>query len=347
MAWCNDGSSPTDPSWAVRLAAASHKYWLFNEVELGCRLVLGALQRERDGADSAARFRTLRGLAAMHMHRGQGEAGLPHARAALALARRVGDSEWQAMALNAIATCLHRAAGEADDGDAGLPYLEQARDLAQASGSAATLSAVLNNIAMIDFRRGRLDDAERGLHQALHLARGIGNVRSALIFLHNLVRVGVAAGDHARAHGFAVEAERLLRDVGEDVLKLELLEVTAGLASSQGEHDVAARLWGFACQRYVDEGYRRPDEDEAQLVRLSAQSRQALGDTAFDAAEAAGRALDLEAAMGELKAWLQQWRTLRAGSGSPGDRSESVNNVDARWGLAPRPRASYSAHPGA
>ncbi len=301
MAWCNDATSPVDPSWAVRLAAASHKYWLFNEIELGCRLLQGALARAPEGSDSEARFRALRGLAAMHMHRGQGEAGLAHAHAALALARRAGRSDWQAMALNAIAICLDRREGVGDDG---LRLLEQARALARNSGSAATLSAVLNNIAMLDFRRGRLDQAEHGLHQALHLARGLGNVRSALILLHNLVRVCVAAGDPAQALAFAVEAERLLRGVDEDVLKLELLEVTAGLASSRGEHEIAARLWGCASQRFVDEGYRRPVEDEAQLARLTAHSRQAIGDAAFDVAAAGGGALDIDAAMTELRHWL-------------------------------------------
>lgn len=301
MAWCNDTTSPVDPSWAVRLAAASHKYWLFNEIELGCRLLQGALERGPEGSDSEARFRALRGLAAMRMHRGQGEAGLLHARAALAVARRARRTEWQAMALNAIATCLDRREG---DGDDGIRYLEQARTLAQSSGSAATLSAVLNNIAMLEFRRGRLDHAERGLHQALKLARGLGNVRSALILLHNLVRVCVAAGDPAQALAFADESEGLLRGVGEDVLKLELLEVSAGLASSRGEHEVAARLWGCALQRYVDKGYRRPAEDEAQLARLTAHSRQAIGDAAFDVAATNGRALDIDAAMAELRRWL-------------------------------------------
>lgn len=308
MAWCNDETSPVDPSWALRLAAASHKYWLFNEVELGCRLLQGALARGPDGSHSEARFRALRGLAAMHMHRGQGEAGLLHARAALALARRAGRTEWQAMALNAIAICLDRQEG---DGGEGLPQLEQARALAQASGSAATLSAVLNNIAMLDFRRGRLERAGRGLRQALHLARGLGNIRSTLILLHNLVRVCVAAGELAQAQAFAVEAELLLRGVGEDVLKLELLEVTAGLASSRGEHEIAARLWGCASQRYVDEGYRRPVEDESELARLTAHSRQAIGDAAFDVAAAGGRVLDIDAAMTELRRWLAR-RVLRA-----------------------------------
>lgn len=302
MNWCAQDQTLTDPDIGLRLAAATGVYWLFNEVELGCRLTLDALRLPSAGADSEARFQALYALASMHMHRGQGDEGLPHAREALAVAQRMGRVESQAMALCAIGNCLNRTGDE----DVALSYYVQARDLAQANGCALPLSSALNNIATIDFRRGKWASAEQGFRQSLHLARGRGDIRSTLIFLHNLVRVQVAAGRHAGAHACAVESHALLSDVGEDVLKLELLEVTAGLASALGEHEAAARFWGFATQRYVDAGYRRPAEDQAQLERLSAASRLALGDARFEAGEAAGRALDLDAAMLELRGWLDR-----------------------------------------
>jgi tetratricopeptide (TPR) repeat protein len=234
------------------------------------------------------------------MHRGRGAEGLPHARAALAISQRMGDLERQAMALNAIGTCLRRD----DEEDEALRHFERSRDLAQAGGHAAPLAAALNNIANIDFWHGRLDAAERGLRQALHLSRGRGDVRGALIELHNLIRVLVSARRHEDARACSLEAERALRDVGEPAMKLEWIEVSAGLASSLGEHEIAARLWGAATQRFIDAGYRHPPEDAAQLARLSAETRQALGDAAFERAQAAGRALDLEAAMSELRRWL-------------------------------------------
>lgn len=302
MNWCAHDRSLADTEVGLRLAAATGVYWLFNEVELGCRLILQALRRQSAGADSEARFQALNVLAAMHMHRGQGDEGLPHAREALAVARRMGRVEWQAMALCATGNCLNRTGDE----DVALSCYEQARDLAQANGCALPLSSALNNIAAIDFRHGKWAAAEQGFRQALHLARGRGDIRSTLIFLHNLVRVQVAAGRQAGAHACAVEAQALLGEVGEEVLKLELLEVVAGLASMRGEHEVAARFWGHSTQRYVDAGYRRPAEDQAQLDRLSAASRLALGDACFESSESAGRALDLDAAMLELRRWLER-----------------------------------------
>jgi predicted ATPase len=302
MNWCTREQASIDPQHALRLAAATTVYWLFNEVDLGCRLSLDALRSTRAAGDSAARFETLRGLAAMYMHRGHGDQGRPHAEAALALARRMGVVEWEAIALTGIGTCLSRA----DDEEMALHYYAQARDLAQANGCAQPLASSLNNIATIEFRRGNWEAAEQGFRQALHLARGRGDVRSALIFLHNLVRIQVAARKNEGAHACALEAEVLLRGVGEDVLKLELLEVSAGIASNRQEHELAARFWGATTQRYTDLGYRRPPEDQAQLERLSAESRRILGAEAFDKAHAAGRALELDAAMLELRQWLER-----------------------------------------
>jgi len=300
MTWCAQEQAPMDPACGVRLAAATSRYWLFNEVELGCRLALDALRRDRAAADSTARFQACMGLASMYMHRGRGDAGLPLAQEALGAAERLGNVEWQAMALNGIGTCLSEQAEQA----ARLRYFEQARDLAQAGGCAVPLASALNNIATIEFALGRLESAERGFRQSLHLSRARGDVRSALFPLHNLIRVLVAAHKAEPAHASCVEAELLLRGIGESILKLELLEVAAGLASIRGEHEVAARLWGASRQRFTDAGYRRPTVDEEQLARLSAISREALEGAAFDRAEAAGRALDPEAAMLVLRQWL-------------------------------------------
>lgn len=306
MAWSAREQATDDPQHGLRLADATAWYWLFNEVELGCRLLLAALARDHGRVDSAVRCRTLLKLSAMYMHRGRGEEGLPHAREALAIARRQGQLECQAMALNGIGACLGNA--DTDEEAASLRCFEQARDLAEAAACAQPLASALNNIATIEFRQGKLASAEGGFRQALHLGRAQGDIRSTLIFLHNLIRVLVAARKHEDGRACAVEAELLLRGVGEDVLKLELLEVSAGLASIRGEHERAARFWGVATQRFTEAGYRRPTEDQTQLEGLSAGTRRVLGDAAFERAEAGGRALDLDAAMRELRLWLEDGR---------------------------------------
>ncbi len=300
MTWCARADSPIDPHWGLRLSAATARYWIFNEIDLGCRLATAALQRDRDGADSAARFHTLHALAAMNMHGGNAQASLVHARAALAMARRQDEVEWLTKALTAIGSALNTQ-GETE---AALQHEREALMLAEASGNAEYVASLSNNIAETERARGEFDAAERGYRKALHLGRAQGNLLLTAIVLHNLVRVCVAGGRAVDAHAYAIESEQLLRGLGEDVLRFELLKVVAGLAASRGEHDIAARLWGAGQPRFSDAGYRDPTIDEVQMARLLAESRRALGDAAFDAAEAAGRALDLDAAMLQLRRWL-------------------------------------------
>lgn len=301
ITWCIDEQSPVDRTWGPRLTGATARYWVFNDIELGHRLLLAALRRTPDDADKA-RWENLHGLATMCMHSGGGEEGVGHARLALDVAHRLGSGPWQAMSLTAIAGCLERSGAE----DAALQHYELARDLARASGDATALSYILNNVAGIEFGQDKLESAERGYRQSLHLSRGQGDIHGTLIVLANLVRVLVAAGRHEDARACAIEAETVLRGMGDSVMRLELLEVVAGLASSLGDHQVAARFWGATRSRFSEAGYARPTVDEAQLERLSTHTRQALGDAAFEAAEAAGRALDVGAAMLELRQWLQR-----------------------------------------
>ena len=300
ITWCLQETSPVDRQWGPRLTAATARYWVFNDIDLGYRLTRAALQRDIGAADSKARWENLYGLATMCMHRGDGDEGARHARAALQVAQRLGVLEWQAMAMNGLAACLDRSGGE----EAALQQFRQALDLARASGDATVLSYILNNVAGIEFGQGKLESAEQGYRQSLHLARGRGDILGTLITLHNLVRVLVAAGRHDDALACAIEAETLLRGMGDSVMRLELLEVAAGLASSRGEHPIAARFWGASRSRFNDLGYARPSADQVQLERLAAITRQALGDAAFARGEAAGRALDLDAAMRELGQWL-------------------------------------------
>jgi predicted ATPase/DNA-binding winged helix-turn-helix (wHTH) protein len=298
--WCSDPSSPVDAQWALRLAASTARYWLFNEIDLGRRLLQAALDRDRDAGDGDVRFDALHALAGVHMHRGDTAAALQHGRAALAMACRLGSAEWQAKAHTAIGSALHMQG----DNETARRHEHEAMQLAEASGNVEYMATLSNNLAETERARGELALAERGYVKALRLGRTQGNLLLAAIVLHNLVRLCVAAGRHDDALAYAAESELLLRGLGEVVLKFELLKVCAGIAASRGEHTLAARWWGAAQPRFIAAGYRDPQIDQTQMTELLGRARSVLGDAAYDDAEAAGRALELDVAMRELREWL-------------------------------------------
>ncbi len=306
MNWCTGAAGASAMHWGLRLAAATSRYWLFNDIGLGCQLAAAALQHDSpageggEAADNTARFHTLHGLAGMSMHRGDAQASLLHGRRALDLARRQGVLEWQTKALTALGSALNT---ERDAG-AALQHYHEALQLARKCGSTEYMATLSNNIAEIERARGELASAEQHYDQALGLARAHGNLLLAAIVLHNLVRLLLAAGRSDDARVRAVEAELLLRGLGERVLKWELLKVSAGLASTVGEHALAARWWGASQPRFIDAGYSDPQIDVLQMAQQMGQAREALSDVAFDRCESAGRELELEAAMLELRQWL-------------------------------------------
>ena len=300
IGWCADNGSQTDPQWALRLFAATARFWLFHDVSLGMRLAADVLRRDGSNADTDARFRTLHALSGMHMHCGNAADAQRWSSEALAMAQRTSNVQWQTHALAAMGSA---SAVAGDEGNA-LRYDREALVLAEASGDTLYVAKLCNNIGEIERSRGDFDAAERAYRRSLEVERADGDALSALIVLHNLVRLMTAMGRNEAARSFAVESEARLRNLDEVVLKFELLKVSAGLAASLGEHTRAARWWGAGKTRYLEAGYSDPRIDEQQMAEQAASARRALGIAAFEAAESAGRALSVDDAMRELRQWF-------------------------------------------
>jgi len=90
-----------------------------------------------------------------------------------------------------------------------------------------------------------------------------------------------------------------------------MIEVSAGLASMVGDAERAARLAGSAEAQGTRTGLRRDPADEAFLAPLLAAARRALGDAAYAAALAAGRAQAPAETMSEIRAWLEASARIR------------------------------------
>lgn len=297
LTWCCDG--PLDPQVGLRLAAATGYYWGWNSVELGDRLIRAVLEHDRAAATTPAREGTLRALARIAEFRGRYEEALDFAQQALAVARQLGAPHSLAWALNAVGSAL----GTLGRFEAALQAKQEALALARGLDDGVLLFTLLNNTATHQHRAGQLDAAERGYREALVFARRhVGRV-GHVVLLDNLIRLLVARGELVEARQFAIECLPLARH---EKVSVDLLDAAVGLASRAGEHAVAARFWGASDRQLLAWGYRHEPGELEHIAPLLASSRQALGDEAFAAAEAAGRALAFEQALLELEQWLQR-----------------------------------------
>ena len=297
LAWCCEGAG--DTQLGLRLAAATSFYWLWNGVELGDRLARAVLERDLEAHDTLARAGTLSAIARLSLFRGRYAAALDHAQQALQVARRLGAMRPLVMALGDVGSALD-AAGRTDEA---LRHHEEALSLARKLGDARLVAGLLNDMAEARRSAGQLEEAERLYREALEFARANGARLSIVTILNNHIRVLVARGRPEEARRCAIECAPLVR--GEKI-SVDLLEACVGLASCLGEHEMAARLWGTADQRLQEWGYRHQPVDIEHRTPLLARSRAALGDAAFDAAEAAGRSQDDATALLELQRWLER-----------------------------------------
>ena len=315
LTWCCDG--PLDPQAGLRLAAATGYYWGWNNVELGDRLTRAVLEHDAAAAPTPAREGTLRSLARMCEFRGRYDEALAFAEQALAVARQLDSPRSVAWALNAVGAAL----GTVGRPEPALAAEQEALELARQLDDGVLRFTLLNNIATHRHLAGQLDEAERCYREALGLARAHAGRVGNVVVLDNLIRLLVARGELDEAQHFAIECLPLAR---EEKVSVDLLEATVGLASRLGDHAVAARFWGAADRQLLAWGYRHEPGELEHLAPLLANSRLEMGDEAFAAAEADGRALAFEQALLELELWLRQRKTGSEPDSSSGSRAASL-----------------------
>src|SRR5262249_53244124 len=104
-------------------------------------------------------------------------------------------------------------------------------------------------------------------------------------------------GNYARARAYYQESLRVRRELGYLLQQAQALEDLASVAIRQGEAEQAVRLLGAAEAVGKTLGIHPPLAEAREYEQIVAQSRAALGEAAFAAARATGRAMSLDEAV--------------------------------------------------
>jgi non-specific serine/threonine protein kinase len=171
------------------------------------------------------------------------------------------------------------------------------RDLGQQEDMAISLC----NLGLLAHAQGDYARA-RDLHEeSLALFGELGDMRGTAISLIDLGSVTREQGDYARARALFGESLAVCRKLGDKQLMTYGFEGMASVARAQGatleslEH--GARLFGTAAALREAIGAPVPWNQRAEYDRALAATRRTLGDAAFEAAWAEGRAMSLEQAL--------------------------------------------------
>jgi predicted ATPase/class 3 adenylate cyclase/DNA-binding XRE family transcriptional regulator/catechol 2,3-dioxygenase-like lactoylglutathione lyase family enzyme len=214
---------------------------------------------------------------------------------ARALAQVAGDPRTARQAL----TNLGRVASDQGDLERAKAFYTEGLTLAREPGDRREIVALLTNLGHVASRQGDLERAKAFYTEGLTLARELGDRDQMALSLNNLGDVAWKQGELSQAEGLMRESLMAYRELGDPrrcALVLESLAETAG-AAGQGER--AAHLLGAATALRERLGTPLTASSQADVEQAVAEARAALGEEAWAAAFAAGKALSLEQAIAE------------------------------------------------
>ena len=300
-AWCHHVANGGERD--LRLVIGLYRYWN-NRAFLspGYRVTSEALNRR--GAESRDQLRCKALIVAGMLAARAGlyaEAMQAH-REAIAIGRELGAKESLAEALTSFGvSCL-----EQGDLVAARASLKEALALAQKSGAASfELRFAANALGELERLEGHWAAARSLYEVALAAARQQGDPISISTNLSNLAITAMAQGHVTGTRELLIESFKVLDERTTEHMRMIALLWCAGLAALLGRWQQSARFEGAARLHLARLGWSLEAADKAFVDSFSARTRDALGDAAFDAAQASGRNLSFDEALNELRQWLQ------------------------------------------
>jgi predicted ATPase/DNA-binding SARP family transcriptional activator len=309
LAWCQAADADPESECAgappaaeagLRLASALWWFWYRRgNLAEGQQWLEAALAR---GGDLPPSLRAPALLHATYLANARGEretaASLQRAtrqeyEKALALAQASGDRRAIADATLALADM----ARETLDVEGALRYAGEARQQMEALGDRGGLNRALALMATLALSRGDRQSARTLLEELLASCRELGDSGHLVHALGAMGHLERDEGEYARARAFYGESLVLRRDLGHQFALAQSLEDFAVLAGRERQAERAIRLLGAGEVFCETIGAQAPVADRTDYERTVAAGRAVLGEPAFAAAWAEGRALSLDRAI--------------------------------------------------
>jgi tetratricopeptide (TPR) repeat protein len=193
---------------------------------------------------------------------------------------------------------LSQVTSDLDDLEAAWEFSAEARQLFEELQEPVHVASALYSMASVALRRRDRQSARALLDERLAICRKLDIPGLSLIHaLGGLGHLERDEGNYARAGALYRESLLLRREFGAPLALAQSLEDLAGLASRQQQHERAIRLLGATEAFSETLGARLPVAVREEYERTVAEGRATLGEPAFEAAWAEGRAMSLDQAV--------------------------------------------------
>lgn len=262
-----------------------------------CNFVVACSQTEeslalfREVEDKEGIAWSLNNLATIVSYQGEYAKAISLKEEALALFEELWNIEGVAFSLSSLAWVIFISEGDPAKVHT---LLEEALALFREVGHKDGIVRVLRLLGEVFLQQGDTVKARMLQEESVALSREIGYRQGTADSLFVLGRVAAYQSDYAAARAFYEESLAIGREVGDNLSIGFYLEGLADVVAMQGEPAWAARLWGVAEAMREAMGTPLPPVDLTAYKRAVSAAHTQLGEEAFAAAWAEGRAMTLE-----------------------------------------------------
>lgn len=294
LAWSHSAASAVELELALTGSLLLF-WWMRGHLTEGWGAVSAALARTTADDRTAAHALALHCAGGLAWNLGHLAAAAAYFEGSVALRRELGDRRGVAQSLSN----LGAVNVSLKDFPKARACIEEALAIGQELGDQNAVGLAYGNLGDQAYFQGDLDSAQRYWGQAREIFRTLKDDYSVGIYNNNLGELVRQQGKYAEAGALFREALRIFQRLGGRTLVATLLLNLGELAWLQGNPRRAARLFAAAEQLREVVGVPLTYDAQDQYDRTMPQLTSALGDEAFAAAWAAGRAMSQDAAVAD------------------------------------------------
>jgi ATP/maltotriose-dependent transcriptional regulator MalT len=275
----------------LRIAGALVRFWSGrNHLAEGREWLQGALARPEAGAPTTLRTKALYAASMIADNQGDYDAVRAYCRESLTIQQKLHDP----LNMSSRYILLAKAASNEGEFEEARSLLEEGLEVARDANDAHGIAHCLNGLGELERLQDHYDAARERYEECLQLFRQLGNINGIGFSLHNLAHVYMHAEEYERANAVLDEALALYKGLGNRLGIAMCVSALSGVALHTGQAQRAARLLG-AAQALLDSIGALLDPADLKEYRLNEQAARAqLGEAAFLAAWAEGRAMTPE-----------------------------------------------------
>jgi predicted ATPase/class 3 adenylate cyclase len=267
-------ASAVSDFWRIRGHIGEGRHWLHDALA-------GDVKR------TPASVKALCELSYLADRQGDHEQAKAYAGQALRISREIGDGEgvWRALIR------LGGLAQDAREYERARTLYEESLALARGVGDSRLIGMSLGDLGLLARDEGDYERATVLQRESLTCARLNANPMTVAIALANLAEVMLLRDCREEARALAAESLLICDATASPDLMAACLEIIGAIAAEQGDGDRAARLCGAANRLREELGTTLPPFERELNERALAAVQRELGEAAYAAAWAQGRAM--------------------------------------------------------